>query len=89
MWPYDCGAGSVIWRALTFRSPLPESWHPVPSDLGSRKERALAYHAAWRAHVGPGQLLFAGRETAAGREKLASAAYPSASYSTSRRTLWH
>jgi hypothetical protein len=88
-WPEDRSAGSVIWRALTFRSPLAESWHPVPSHLGTRKERALAYHAAWRANVGPGQLLFAGREAAAGRDELASAASASAGYITSRRTLWH
>jgi superfamily II DNA or RNA helicase len=88
-WPDDRSAGSVIWRALTFRSPLAESWHPVPSHLGTRKGRALAYHAAWRANVGPGQLLFAGREAAAGRDELASAASASAGYITSRRTLWH
>ena len=88
-WPEDRSAGSVIWRALTFRSPLAESWHPVPSHLGTRKERALAYHAAWRANVGPGQLLFAGREAAAGRDELASAASAGAGYITSRRTLWH
>jgi hypothetical protein len=88
-WPEDRSAGSVIWRALTFRLPLAESWHPVPSHLGTRKERALAYHAAWRANVGPGQLLFAGREAAAGRDELASAASASAGYITSRRTLWH
>jgi superfamily II DNA or RNA helicase len=89
MWPEDRGAGSVIWRALSFRAPLGESWHPVPSDLGGRKERAIAYHEAWQANVGPGQLLFAGREAAAGREELASAASASAGYVTSRRTLWH
>ena len=88
-WPEDRSAGSVIWRALTFRSPLAESWHPVPSHLGTRKERALAYHAAWRANVGPGQLLFAGREASAGRDELASAASAGAGYITSRRTLWH
>jgi hypothetical protein len=88
-WPDDRTAGRVIWRALTFRSALAESWHPVPSHLGTRKERALAYHAAWRANVGPGQLLFAGRVAAAGRDELASAASASAGYITSRRTLWH
>ena len=51
--------------------------------------RALAYHAAWRANVGPGQLLFAGRDTAARRQELASATSASAGYTTSRRTLWH
>jgi hypothetical protein len=88
-WPDDRSAGSVIWRALTFRSPLAESWHPVPSNLGTRKERALAYHAAWRANVGPGRLLFAGREASAGRDELASAASANTGYITSRRMLWH
>jgi hypothetical protein len=61
----------------------------VPSDLGSRKERALAYLAAWRAHVGQGELLFAGRKMAAGRDELATATAAGAQYVTSRRTLWH
>jgi hypothetical protein len=88
-WPEATGAGGVAWRALTFRQPLATTWHPVPSDLGSRKERALAYLGAWLAHVGPGELLFAGRESAAGREELAAASAESAGYVTSRRTLWH
>ena len=78
-----------MWRALTFKAPLDESWHPVPSDLGSHKDRATAYHTAWQMHVGPGQLLFAGRESAAGRDESASAAAAGADYVTSRRTLWH
>jgi superfamily II DNA or RNA helicase len=88
-WPGMRRARTVVWRGLTFRAPLEVAWHPVPSDLGSHKDRALAYHAAWQAHVGPGQLLFAGRESAAGREQLASAAAAGAGYITSRRTLWH
>ncbi|MCW3064850.1 MAG: hypothetical protein JWN32_2022, partial [Solirubrobacterales bacterium] len=68
---------------------LAEAWHPVPSDLGSHKTRAGAYHAAWQAHVGPGRLLFAGREAAAGREELAGSSAAGADYVTSRRTLWH
>jgi hypothetical protein len=88
-WPEGRTGRTVVWRALTFRAPLATTWHPVPSDLGARKERALTYHAAWEAHVGPGELLFAGREAAVGREELASAASESADYVTSRRTLWH
>ena len=71
------------------RSRSDESWHPVPSDLGSHKERATAFHVAWQMHVGPGELLFAGREAAAGRDESASAAAAGAEYVTSRRTLWH
>lgn len=89
LWPVGRRPRTVVWRALTFRDPLDVSWHPVPSDLGSHKERALAYHAAWQAHVGPGELLFAGRERAAGREESVDAAAASADYVTSRRTLWH
>jgi hypothetical protein len=89
VWPATRHTRTVVWRALTFRAPIEESWHPVPSDLGSRKERAEAYHAAWVANVGPGQLLFAGRAAAAGRDELASAASASSGYITSRRTLWH
>ena len=88
-WPAARRPRTVVWRALTFRAPLDDAWHPVPSDLGSRKDRAEAYHAAWQAHVGRGQLLFAGREAAAGRDELVGAAAAGADYVTSRRTLWH
>ncbi len=89
VWPDDRGGVTVVWRALTFRSPLALAWHPVPSDLGSHKQRAQSYHAAWIANVGPGELLFAGRDAAAGRDELASASAAGAGYVTSRRTLWH
>jgi hypothetical protein len=79
----------VAWRGLTFRAPLDTTWHPVPSDLGSRNERAIAYLEAWQAHVGPGELLFAGRAAAAGRDELATATAVGAQYVTSRRTPWH
>ena len=88
-WPDGARPRTVVWRALTFKEPLDDSWHPVPSDLGSHKERATAYHVAWQMHVGPGQLLFAGRESAAGRDESVSAASAGADYVTSRRTLWH
>jgi len=89
VWPEHRGGFAVFWRALTFGTPLGQAWHPVPSDLGSHKQRALTYHSAWIANVGPGELLFAGRESAAGRDQLASAAADEAGYVTSRRTLWH
>ena len=89
VWPAGRSRGSVAWRALTFRDPLDVAWHPVPSDLGSHKERATAYQEAWIAHVGPGELLFAGREGAAGRGGLAASAATGAQYVTSRRQLWH
>ena len=43
VWPRSRHARTVAWRGLTFRAPLDTTWHPVPSDLGSRKERAIAY----------------------------------------------
>jgi hypothetical protein len=89
LWPRSLHARTVAWRGLTFRTPLDVSWHPVPSDLGSRKERALAYLGAWQTHVGPSELLFAGREAAAGRDELAMATSAGVQYVTSRRTLWH
>ena len=89
LWPAGRARRTVAWRALTFRAALEESWHAVPSDLGAHKERAEAYHAAWAAHLGPGELLFAGREGAAGRDRLAGAAAARPDYVTSRRVLWH
>lgn len=89
LWPAGRARRTVAWRALTLRAPLEESWHPVPSDLGSHKDRAEAYHAAWTAHLGPGELLFAGREGVPGRDRLAGAAAARGDYVTSRRVLWH
>jgi superfamily II DNA or RNA helicase len=88
-WPVGRRPSAVAWRALTFRDPLVVSWHPVPSDLGSHKDRATTYYVAWQLQIGPGELLFAGRESAAGREESVDAAAASADYVTSRRTLWH
>jgi hypothetical protein len=89
VWPAELTLGAARWRALTGRSPLTVAWHAVPSDFSSKKERAETYRAAWCANVGPGQLLFAGREAAAGRDELVAAAATRADYVTSRRTLWH
>ncbi|MCW2953906.1 MAG: type restriction enzyme res subunit, partial [Conexibacter sp.] len=89
IWPAGRGRRAVAWRALTFRAPLDVAWHPVPSDLGSHKRRADVYLAAYSAHLGPGTLLFAGREGAAGRDPLAAAAAADPQFVTSRRQLWH
>jgi hypothetical protein len=88
-WPVGRRPIAVAWHALTFRDALDVSWHPVPSDFGSHKDRATTYHVAWQLQVGPGELLFAGRQSAAGREESATAAAAGAAYVTSRRTLWH
>jgi hypothetical protein len=61
----------------------------VPSDLGTHKDRALVFHGAWKRWLGPGELLFAGREASAGREQRAAAAAARADYVASRRVLWH
>jgi hypothetical protein len=89
MWPAGLTRRAARWRTLTGRPALSTAWHPVPSDFAAKKERAEAYHAAWCTNVGPGELLFAGREAAAGRDQLAAAAAARAEYVTSRRTLWH
>ncbi|MEV4418965.1 DEAD/DEAH box helicase family protein [Patulibacter sp. NPDC049589] len=88
-WPVGRRRRTVVWRALTRRAPLDVAWHPVPSDLGRHKDRATAYLTAWTAHVGAGELLFAGREGAAGRSSLTAATSATAPYVTSRRELWH
>ncbi|WP_026910464.1 DEAD/DEAH box helicase family protein [Patulibacter minatonensis] len=89
VWPPDRRRRSVAWRALTGRPPLEVAWHAVPSDLGTHKDRATVYHRSWEAHVGPGELRFAGRTGATGRDALTAAASADAAYVTSRRTLWH
>lgn len=89
VWPEDRAAGTVAWRALTFRPPLDTAWHPVPTDLGSHKARAEAYNAAWSERLGRSELLFAGREESAGRTQRTAAAAASAEYVVSRRVLWH
>jgi superfamily II DNA or RNA helicase len=89
VWPAELKRRTASWRALTRRAPLTVQWHAVPSDFAANKDRAEAYLASWRENVGPGELRFAGREAAAGREELIAAAAASPDYLTSRRTLWH
>jgi superfamily II DNA or RNA helicase len=89
VWPAGRRRGAVAWRGMTLRAPLDVAWHPVPSDLGSHRRRADVYLTAWSSHVGPGTLLFAGREGAAGRDPLAAAAAADPQFVTSRRQLWH
>ncbi|HEX6389145.1 MAG TPA: hypothetical protein VFZ89_06860, partial [Solirubrobacteraceae bacterium] len=88
-WPAGLALGAARRRALTFRRVFETAWHAVPDDLATRKERAEAYHAAWRARLGPGELLFCGREGAAGRDAAAVAAAADEQWVTSSRTLWH
>ncbi len=88
-WPPGLTLAAARRRALTLRRVFDTSWHTVPADLATRKERAEAYHAAWRARLGPGELLFCGREGAAGRDAAALAASAGEQWFTSSRTLWH
>ena len=43
------------------------AWHAVPADLARRKERAEAFHAAWRRWVGDGELVYCHGADARGR----------------------
>ena len=88
-WPPGLTPGAARRRALTFRRVLETSWHPVPADLATHKQRAEAYHAAWQARMGRGELLFCGREGAAGRDAAALAASAAEQWVTSPRELWH
>ncbi len=89
VWPAGRRPRTVVWRSLTSRTGLEQAWHAVPSDLGSHRDRAEAYHAAWSSHLGRGELRFAGRAGTAGRDELAAAAAARADFVTSHRMLWH
>jgi hypothetical protein len=88
-WPPGLTPGAARRRALTFRRVLATSWHPVPAELATHKQRAETYHAAWQARLGRGELLFCGREGAAGRDAAALAASAAEQWVTSPRELWH
>jgi superfamily II DNA or RNA helicase len=63
------------------------TWHPVPSDLARRKERAEAFHAAWRRWLGGSELVFCHGAGERGRE-LAVRASGAAVLETQRRRIW-
>jgi hypothetical protein len=81
------GAVSLLGRVLRRAPPFDERLHPVPTDLGRKKERAEAFARAWRRHVGAGRLVFTQR-TDEGREARAEAASADAGYETLRRDVW-
>jgi hypothetical protein len=81
------GAGVLLGRVLTRRSPFEERLHPVPSDLGRRKERAEAFARAWARWVGPGRLVFAQRSDE-GRRARAEAAAEDGGWETVVRDVW-
>lgn len=52
---------TALWgtlRAFVWSRRGRASWHPVPTVLGARREDADAFAAAWRTHVGGGELVF-------------------------------
>ena len=81
------GASRLLGRVLTRRPPFPERLHPVPHDLARRKERAEAFHRAWRRRMGPGRLVFTQRSDE-GREARASVAGEDGGYDTLVRDIW-
>lgn len=81
------GAVAMLGRVLTRRAPLDVRWHAVPDDLARRRDRAEAFHVAWRAHVGRSELRFAHRSEEA-RELAALAAGHAADYDVTVRQVW-
>jgi hypothetical protein len=83
------GAGTLalLGRVLARRPPFGERLHPVPSDLGRRRERAEAFARAWHRWVGPGRLVYAER-TDAGRRARAAAAAEDSGWETVVRDVW-
>ena len=83
----SAGAGALLGRVLLRRPPFPVRHHPVPADLGRRKERAEAFARAWANHLGPTRLVFTQR-TDEGRRARAAAAAEDGGYETVVRDIW-
>ena len=81
----SAGAAALLGRVLLRRPPFPLRHHPVPADLGRRKERAEAFARAWAHHLGPARLVFTQR-TDEGRQARAAAAADDGGYETVVRT---
>jgi superfamily II DNA or RNA helicase len=81
------GTAALLARVLVRRPPFPARLHPVPSDLGRQKERAVAFARAWARWVGPGELVFAQRSEA-GRRAGAEAAAEDGGWETVVREVW-
>jgi hypothetical protein len=63
------------------------AWHAVPLDLARRKERAAAFHVAWRRWMGKGELVYCHGGDPRGRE-LAVRASSVPALETQRRRIW-
>jgi superfamily II DNA or RNA helicase len=83
----SAGAAALLARVLLRRPLFPVRHHPVPADLGRRKERAEAFARAWAHHLGPTQLVFTQR-TDEGRRARAAAAAEDGGYETVVRDIW-
>jgi hypothetical protein len=83
----DASALALLGRVLVRRPPFPARHHPVPADLGRRKERAEAFARAWSKHLGPSELVFTQR-TDEGRRARAEAAAEDGGYETVVRDIW-
>jgi superfamily II DNA or RNA helicase len=81
------GSATLLWRVLRRRPPFPVRHHPVPADLGARKERAEAFARAWGRHLGPTALVFTQRSDD-GRRARAEAAAHDGGYETLVRDIW-
>jgi superfamily II DNA or RNA helicase len=77
----------ALFRAATFREPFERRWEEVPSDLGSRKERAEVFARAWRRWLGPSELVFTQRSEK-GKEARAAAGAQSPEYQALPRRIW-
>jgi superfamily II DNA or RNA helicase len=61
-------------------------WHPVPADLARRRDRADAFHTAWRRWCGPSELVYA--HEGARATELAALAAAAGGLQTQRRRIW-
>lgn len=62
-------------------------WHAVPADLGRRKDRAEAFHAAWRRWMGDSELVYCHGADRRGRD-LAMQASGVPALETQHRRIW-
>jgi superfamily II DNA or RNA helicase len=85
--PPGVSRARLVARTLAGRPAFTRRWHAVPSALGNRKERAEAFHAAWRRWLGPSELRFTHR-TDEGRRLRAEAAAQQEHWDVQRRDAW-
>jgi hypothetical protein len=83
----DATAVTLLARVLARRPPFPSRHHPVPADLGRRKERAEAFARTWSRHLGPTEFTFTQRSDE-GRRARAEAAADDGGYETVVRDIW-